>query len=171
MAFIMASYPKRDYCTIREKTNQLCLDLEAILFNEGRYTKPDKKSRDEKRRAVMKELWQLKENYLKEIDASTYQDEEITRLDEENEALKKERIEVYDDHRRSLNRLNDYIDDVKKKHEDERDDTMQQLHKEKVNYCELEAMYLALKDEYDTLQKKYDVECNNSNKKQKTSSQ
>ena len=164
-------YDKEDYDTAREKNNQLCLDLEAILFNQKRYSMPDKRSREERRRAVVKELWQLNENYLKEREESYSQDEEIGRLYEENEAWKKERIEIYDDHRRSENRLNDYIDDLKKQHEERTDETMKELDKERVNYRKLEEEYLALKREHITLQKEYDVDYKNSNKKQKTSSQ
>ena len=166
----MALYDKEDYCTAREKNNQLCLDLEAILFNQKRYSMPDKRSREERRRAVVKELWQLNENYLKERDESSNQDEEMTRFYEENEAWKKERIQIYDDHRQSEKNLNDYIDDLKKKHEDDIDQTMKELHKERLNYRKLEEEYLALKKEHNTLQKQYDVDYKNSNKKQKTSS-
>ena len=58
---------KDDFCVLREKNGNLCLDLADILFGrKSSLRMPNKRSREERAGAVVQEVIELKEKYLKE---------------------------------------------------------------------------------------------------------
>ena len=64
---------KDDFDVLRKKNGNLCLDLADILFGrKSSLRMPNKRSREERVRALVKEVIELKENYLKEIDMSLF---------------------------------------------------------------------------------------------------
>ena len=156
-----------DFDVLREKNDNLCLDLADILFGrKSSLRMPNKRSREERVRALVKEVIELKENYLKEIDMSLFRDEDIARFHEENEKWKMDRNEIYDDHRRQMNKLHDVIDSNKL--EEDLNKVRNEIHCGKIKYKELKTDYLNLKNKYNALKEHMHIDEKESNKKQKT---
>ena len=158
---------KDDFDGLREKNDNLCLDLADILFDRKSTVRmPNKSSREERARGVVKEVIELKENYLKEFNMSLFRDDDIARFHEENEEWKKDRNEIYDNHRRRMNELHDLIDS--KKLEEDISKVRNEIDCEKIKYKELKSDYLNLESKYNALKKQMHFDGKDSKKKQKT---
>ena len=175
-------YTPLSSCRLIDRHNVLCSDLESILLdrNSDRFTN---RSRYQRSVAVVKEVRELKEHYWKEVDDALYQDEEIIRLDEENDKLKKEIEETMKFSNDREWRLKDILDEKDKRHREDMDrvennlngyiavkkkEYMEELDNEKIKYKELEEKHLMLENKYNHLKKRLhedDKSC--ANKKQK----